>query len=110
MVAASIDTCKQRPRIPFTVMATSLDTPKIIAALMRDQGYANPQDLAAASGLPYNTLYRWSTGKSNPHKRSLIRLFEALGIDAADYGVVVPGPAPASGPAANTDLGQTLEK
>jgi transcriptional regulator with XRE-family HTH domain len=93
-------------------MATTVDTPTVLRDLMRDQGYANPQDLAAASGMPYNTLYRWSTGKSNPHRRSLIGLFEKLGVDPAKYGITSPGPAvaPAQTPPGDRDFGPLIAK
>lgn len=71
-------------------MTRQLTTEELVQAVMRDHGYANAQELSSASGVPYNTVYRWSTGASNAHRRSLIAFLSALDIDPADYGIRVP--------------------
>lgn len=62
---------------------------------MREQGFANPQELAEATGMPYNTLYRWVNGRTNPHRRNLVAMLRALELDPADYGFrSAPAPTP----------------
>lgn len=76
-------------------MAPALHTVDLLQRVMREHGYANAQEMSEASGVPYNTVYRWVTGASTPHRRNLAAFLQALGLDPAIYGV--RGPAASAG-------------
>ena len=46
--------------------------------LALDGATTSLEDIAAATGVTYNTLYAWKTGRRNPSPENLARLADAL--------------------------------
>ena len=51
---------------------------------LRRQKVLSMRELEEISGVSYNTIWRLETGKTGAHPRTIRRIADALGVDAAE--------------------------